>query len=169
MPFCPNCGAQAEGRFCAACGATIGGPPPGMQQPPPAYQSNPGGQGGQAGPQANAQVGLQENMASALCYLLGLVTGVLFLALSPYNQNPRIKFHAFQAIFFHVAAIAFWMGSMFLMYLLPGPLAFLYGLLQLVIGLGSFLLWLFLMYKAYNGERFELPVVGPLAAQQAGR
>ncbi len=58
---------------------------------------------------------------------------------------------------------------MFLLYLLPGPLAFLYGLLQLVIGLGSFLLWLFLMYKAYNGERFELPVVGPLAAAQAGR
>ncbi|MBL8173052.1 MAG: hypothetical protein JNK48_00195 [Bryobacterales bacterium] len=112
---------------------------------------------------------MPENAASALCYLLGLVTGVLFLALSPYNQNPRIKFHAFQAILFHVAAIVFWMGSMFLLYLLPGWMAFLYGLLQLVIGLGSFLLWLFLMWKAYNGERMELPVIGQMAAAQAGR
>jgi uncharacterized membrane protein len=60
-------------------------------------------------------------------------------------------------------------GSVFVLYILPGPLAFLYGLLQLVIGLGSFLLWLFLMWKAYNNERFELPLVGPMAAAQAGR
>ncbi|MBS1825902.1 MAG: hypothetical protein JST93_11320 [Acidobacteria bacterium] len=112
---------------------------------------------------------MPENAASALCYLLGLITGILFLAIAPYNQNPRIKFHAYQAIFFHLATIVFWVGSIFLLYLLPGPLAFLYGLLQLVVGLGSFLLWLFLMWKAYNNERMELPIVGPMAAAQAGR
>ncbi len=163
MPFCPNCGQMAEGRFCAACGTTIGGPAPGQSMPPPPQA------GPQAGPHSSAQTGLPENAACALCYVLGLVTGILFLVLTPYNQNPRVKFHAFQAIFFHVAAIAFWMGSVFVMYLLPGPLAFLYGLLQVVVGFGSFFLWLFLMWKAYNGERFELPVIGSLAAAQAGR
>lgn len=161
MPFCPNCGQSVEGRFCAACGATLGGASPGAPPPPPpSYQG---------APQSNAQAGLPENAASALCYVLGLVTGILFLAISPYNQNPRIKFHAYQAIFFHLATIVFWVGSIFLLYLLPGPLAFLYGLLQLVIGLGAFLLWLFLMWKAYNNERMELPIVGPMAAAQAGR
>lgn len=163
MPFCPNCGQQAEGRFCAACGTTIGGSPEGGGS---ASQQQSGAQGGAPG---NAQAGLQENAASALCYALGLITGILFLVLSPYNQNPRIKFHAFQSIFFHVAVIVFWMGSVIVLYILPGPLAFLYGLLQLVIMVGSFGLWLFLMWKAYNNERFELPLVGGLAAAQAGR
>lgn len=168
MAFCPNCGQQAEGRFCAACGATIGGAAPGAQGgPPPSFQQQSYQQ--QQGPQANAQAGLPENAAGALCYLLGLITGILFLALGPYNQNPRIKFHAFQSIFLNVAWMAFWVASVFLLYLLPGPLAFLYGLLQLVISLGIFLLWLFMMWKTYNGERVELPVVGPLAAAQAGR
>jgi uncharacterized membrane protein len=41
-------------------------------------------------------------------------------------------------------------------------------LLRLVIGLGGFVLWLFLMFKAYNGERYQLPIVGPMAEKQAG-
>jgi uncharacterized membrane protein len=41
-------------------------------------------------------------------------------------------------------------------------------LLRLVIGLGGFVLWLFLMFKAYNGERYQLPSVGPMAEKQAG-
>lgn len=171
MAFCPNCGAQAEGRFCAACGTTLGGAAPGAQGgPPPSFQQQPYQQGSQQqGPQANAQAGLPENAASALCYLLGLITGVLFLAIAPYSQNPRVKFHAFQSIFLNVAWIAFWIVSMFLAYLLPTLLVVLFGLLQLVISLGIILLWLFMMWKTYNGERVELPIVGPLAAQQAGR
>ncbi|MBL8218020.1 MAG: hypothetical protein JNL62_02260 [Bryobacterales bacterium] len=112
---------------------------------------------------------MPENAASALCYLFGLITGILFLALAPYSQNPRVKFHAFQSIFLNLAWMAFWIASMFLAYLLPALLMVLFGLLQLVIGLGVFLLWLFMMWKTYNGERVELPIVGPLAAQQAGR
>ena len=158
MPFCPNCGQQAEGRFCAACGATIGAAPgPQASTPPPQYEPN-----------AQA-AGLQENVACALCYVLGLITGILFLAIAPYNQNPRIRFHAFQSIFFHIAVICFSMASVMLGYLLGDFLAILYGLLSMVIGFGIFFLWLFLIWKAYNGDRFELPVVGSMAAAQAGR
>ena len=49
--------------------------------------------------------GLSQNVASALCYVFGLVTGIIFLVLAPYNQDKTIRFHAFQSIFMHVGII----------------------------------------------------------------
>ena len=43
--------------------------------------------------------GMTDNVASALCYALGFITGILFLVLAPYNQNRMVRFHAFQSIF----------------------------------------------------------------------
>jgi uncharacterized membrane protein len=31
-----------------------------------------------------------------------------------------------------------------------------------------FACWIFLMYKAYNNEEFKLPIIGDIAAKQAG-
>lgn len=169
MAFCPSCGKQAEGRFCASCGATIGAaatPPEGNFAPPPPptggipnppYTPN-------ASTDASA---LPENAASALCYLLGAITGVLFLVLEPYSRNPRIKFHAMQAILFTVASFAFYIAEMFLFWILPGPLMILLGLLQLVVALAFFGLWLFMMWKTYQGEKIVLPIIGPIAESQA--
>jgi uncharacterized membrane protein len=157
---CSNCGAELGGaRFCAKCGT----PAPAGAAPPPgaSYQQPP--------PQAQAGAGLPENVASALCYALGLITGILFLVMAPYNTNPRIKFHAFQSIFFHVGWIVFWIGMLFVGMMLPWSLHLILWPIRLLIGFGGFLLWLFLMYKAYNGEKFVLPIVGPIAEQQAGR
>ena len=109
-------------------------------------------------------------MACALCYLLGWITGVLFLVLAPYNQNRLIKFHAFQSIFLSVAMIAI----SIVLFILSSGLAFvpfvgpiLSLLISLAIWLGVFVLWLMLMYKAYNKERWVLPIIGPLAEKQA--
>ena len=103
-------------------------------------------------------------MACALCYLLGLITGILFLVLAPYNQNAKIRFHAFQSIFFNLAWIALSMAISILAMMISGALLMFYPLLSLA----GFGLWLFLMYQAYNNQLFVLPVVGPLAQQQAG-
>jgi uncharacterized membrane protein len=116
--------------------------------------------------------GLTDNVASALCYAVGFVTGVLFLVLAPYNQNRNIRFHAFQSIFFHVAWIVLWMVvQMFLRSVgygfLGGMVSLLVGLISLGVGLAGVALWIFLMFKAYNGERFHLPVLGDLAEKQA--
>src|ERR1035441_7001288 len=92
MAFCASCGAPVEGKFCAKCGTPMGA------DVPPA--------GATPGP---AATGMTDNAASALCYVLGLITGILFLVLAPYNQNKTIRFHAFQSIFLNVAWIAFWM------------------------------------------------------------
>ena len=105
MPYCSNCGAQVDGRFCPKCGTALdaaaqtggpGAPPP--AGPPPAYNPPPGGApppgysapGGYV-PPASTAAGMTDNMAGALCYLFGFITGILFLVLAPYNQNRSIK------------------------------------------------------------------------------
>jgi uncharacterized membrane protein len=135
------------------------GPAPGGYAPPPP-----------AAPVAQS-AGMEENMASALCYLLGWLTGVIFLVMAPYNQNKTIRFHAFQSIFLNVAMIPLWFVFTilsFVMHYIPVLGALIMLLLWLVFGFGFFALWLFLMYKAYNKEKFVLPLIGPLAEKQAG-
>jgi hypothetical protein len=78
MPFCPSCGASVSGAYCQHCGAAIGS-------------------GSGPSPASAANSGLPNNVASALCYLLGFITGIIFLALSPYNRDKTIRFHAFQS------------------------------------------------------------------------
>src|ERR1700704_3330868 len=93
MAFCATCGAQVEGRFCAKCGSSVAaGAPAPNPMAGPAY----------SGPDTSA---MADNVAGALCYALGLITGILFLVLAPYNKNPYVKFHAFQSIFLCIACV----------------------------------------------------------------
>jgi uncharacterized membrane protein len=159
MAFCANCGAQGEGRFCPKCGSPLGAAPtPGAT---PGYAPPP------AAPVQSA--GLENNMAAALCYILGIVTGILFLVLEPYNKDKTIRFHAFQSIFFFIAVIIFDIAVgivIRILYAIPflGWLAFI---VWPIVGLALFLCWLFVMFKAYNGEKFKLPIIGDLAEKQA--
>ena len=156
MAFCPSCGAESQGKFCAKCGTPLGAAPAG--DPPPRAAAV-------AGPAA-----IEENVAAALCYLVGVLTGILFLVIEPYNRNPVIRFHAFQSIFAWIAAMAVGMGlSMFSYPIAAVPVIgwLIDILLWLAFSLGVLVLWLFLMYKAYNKEKFVLPVIGPLAEKQA--
>ncbi len=151
MTFCASCGASADGPFCPKCGSASG-VARGAALAVPA-----------------ATAGLTENNAGALCYLGGLLTGVIFLVLAPYNQNPRIKFHAFQSIFFNLAWVVGWFALVPLRMLLPFGLSTLFSMGSLVLSLGGFLLWMFLIWRAYQGQPFSLPVIGGIAQQQAGK
>lgn len=111
---------------------------------------------------------MQANVAGMLCYILGLITGIVFLVIEPHNKNPFVRFHAFQSIFFHIAWIVLYIIYSVIMFALPWSLRFIGSLLYLVIALGGLLVWIFLMYKAYNNEMFKLPVVGDIAMRQAG-
>ena len=158
MAFCATCGAPVEGRFCAKCGSAVGAaaPPAGGAAPPPQMQ---------AAPQLQAGAPMADNVASTLCYVLGLITGIIFLVLSPYNKNPTVRFHAFQSIFLHVACIVLSIGlrivlvDMLHMY-------FLYFVTSL-IWLAAFLLWIVMLLQTYQGKTIVLPVIGPFAQQQA--
>jgi uncharacterized membrane protein len=153
MAFCPSCGSQVEGRFCQKCGASVeaGAVPPG------------------AAPAAGSS-GLTDNAAGALCYLFGLITGILFLVISPYNTNRNVKFHAFQSIFFHVAMIAIWIVFFIVssvLHFLPVVGSLIALLLTLCLWIGGLFAWLYLMFKTYNGQKVVLPIIGPLAEKQA--
>jgi len=174
MAFCSNCGAEtAGGSFCPKCGAPVAAAPGGQPQvPPPPPPQAPGGYQQYTPPPAAA--GMQDNVASALCYILGLVTGIIFLVIEPYNRNRAIRFHAFQSIFFCVAWIIFRYGLGILFSAMGyGMWGLMFTLIHLfiwlVIGLGGFLLWLFLMYRAYNNNPLVLPIIGPIAQQQADK
>jgi uncharacterized membrane protein len=168
MAFCANCGAQADGKFCPKCGSALaadaggtGGGAGGYVPPPPAAPVY-------ATPVQSS--GMTDNLAAALCYLLGLLTGILFLVLEPYNKNKTIRFHAFQSIFLNVAwiVLSIVLSIVFAIFIRIPVLGPLVGLaLWPLFGLGFLGLWLFLMYKAYNNEKFVLPIIGPLAEKQA--
>jgi uncharacterized membrane protein len=163
MAFCAKCGAQltAGSGFCGSCGAAAG-------------QSVTASTGAAVQPaQAGAaSTGMTNNVAGALCYVFGFITGIVFLVLEPYNKNRFVRFHAFQSIFFSVACIVFsmiWSWIFISLLFTPGiGMWGLMGLVWLVIRLAMFGAWLFLMYKAYNNQEYKLPVIGEIAAKQAG-
>ena len=153
MAFCPSCGSEVQGRFCPKCGSSVEGGGTATAPPP-------------IGNQASAGV-LDTNLASALAYLLGFITGILFLVMAPYNQNRTIRFHAFQSIFLSVGWFALVIVINILSFILPWFLSTLLGFVLMIGGLGIFVLWLVLMLKAYQGSKLVLPIIGPLAEKQA--
>lgn len=165
MAFCPNCGTQVAGTFCQNCGTSMAGGANPSGGPTPGGPTPGGATPGYASPQplAATSTGMSENVAGALCYLVGFITGIIFLVIAPYNQNKFVRFHAFQSIFFNVAYIAFWILMSFLTVLTHGIGFILFPL----IGLGFFVLWLYLMFSAYNNKRIKLPIIGDLAEKQA--
>jgi uncharacterized membrane protein len=120
-----------------------------------------------AGPGISVQGGLSENVAGALCYVLGLITGAIFLAIAPYNRSKFVRFHAFQAIFFHVALIIFWVFRAVLWQVLPWGAFAVLNILFMLIWVAGVALWVFLMVKALNREKFKLPIIGDYAERQA--
>jgi uncharacterized membrane protein len=106
---------------------------------------------------------MPSNVAGALAYFLGLITGFVFLSIEPYKRNPFVRFHAFQSIFLSVFWIVFIAG----LGALSAALGPIFALLRLLLQLAFVVLWLRLMYKAFRGERFSLPFIGPLAAGRA--
>jgi uncharacterized membrane protein len=123
-----------------------------------------------APPVANS--GLSANTAGALAYLAGIITGIIFLVVDPYKSDRFVRFHAFQSLFFNVAWIALWIAWTIVGLVLGAVTKGLFYILQVPIDLllmvGGFALWAFLMYSAYQGKMTKLPVIGALAAKQAG-
>jgi uncharacterized membrane protein len=158
MPFCASCGAAVEGRFCAKCGTPLGAAAPPAGATPV----------GAGTPAPIAAAGLTDNAASALCYVLTLITGILFLVLEPYNRNRTIRFHAFQAIFLGAAWIVV-LIAVGILFAMMGSVGFFFGYLFIrsVIGLCFFILWVYMIVMTYQGKTVVLPIIGPLAQKQA--
>ncbi len=107
---------------------------------------------------ANTSTGLQENIAALLCYVLGWVSGVIFLIIEP--QNKLIRFHAFQSIL--VFGILTVVGLVFI------PVPVLGVVLNWLCGVIGFVMWVVLMVMAAQEKKFKVPWVGNLAEKWAG-
>jgi uncharacterized membrane protein len=149
MAFCNKCGAEMapDAVFCAKCG----------QATNPAAQNSEGADG-----VAASELG--ENVAGLLCYLGFWVTGLIFLFI---DKRPFVRFHAAQSIVvfggLHIAYIV--LGRIFLAGFWLGGFAELSigGLLLGAVKLLSFVLWILLMIKAYQGQKYRVPVAADLA------
>ena len=124
---------------------------------------------------AKSSMNMEENIASALCYVLTWVTGIVFLILE--KENKTVKFHAWQSIFtFIPITVIGWifMGPLGLTwtrnsvygYTYPVATFSIFYWIGVLIYFVMFILWLLLMYKAYQGEKYKLPFVGDLAEKQ---
>ena len=108
---------------------------------------------------ATGGTGLAPNVAGALCYLLGLVTGIVFLMIE--KEDRSVRFHAMQSIILSVAVLV--------VSIILGFIPVFGWLLALPINLAVGVLWVVLMVKAYQGEEWEVPVLGKIAREQVAK
>jgi uncharacterized membrane protein len=161
MAHCTKCGAVIadNAAFCASCGSP---------------QSSPGGASGAApsAPSAGSagQTQMAENVAGLLCYVVGWVTGLIFFFI---DKRPFVRFHAAQSIVvfggLHILSIVlgmFFGVSLFATGFAGFSMAWaLIGLINIV----AIVLWIVLMIKAYQGERFRVPVAADIAEKIFGK
>lgn len=113
---------------------------------------------------AKSGTGLEPNIAALLAYLFGWLGGLIFFMIE--KDNKFVRFSAMQSILFNVASIALWFVLTFVVGALSiatGGLGALFGLLMPLVGIGFLIIWIMLMVKAYNGEEWELPIIGGIA------
>jgi uncharacterized membrane protein len=144
MAFCKACGQDiGSANFCPKCGASQAAPTASPAVPP-----------------ASPSAGLQENVAGLLCYVLGWLTGIIFLLI---DKRPWVRFHAAQSIvvFGGLTLIRILLG---IMHGVTGLIGFgFFGLLFLLIGLVGFVLWIVLMIKAFQHQTWRVPIAADIA------
>lgn len=101
---------------------------------------------------------LDEDVEGLLCYIVGWITGIVFLVLE--RENKFVRFHALQSVltFLPLSVLAWILGW----------LPFVGWALAALVWILTVILWLILMFKAYRGEKYKLPIVGEIAEKGIG-
>jgi uncharacterized membrane protein len=109
-------------------------------------------------------MGLEPNLAAALSYLCGWLTGLIFYLME--KENNFVRFHAFQSIL-----VSAGFTVLFIALGIVGHLPFVGWVVALVgypiVGIASFVSWILLMIKAYQGQRFHFPITGDIAERHS--
>src|ERR1700686_128921 len=151
MAFCSKCGSEvaAGAGFCPKCGEAQSG-------------------GAVAQTTRRAESGMSENVAGFLCYLLWWITGLIFFLI---DKRPFVRFHAAQSmvVFGGLHIIYIILAEAFFGSFLVGGLALfsLVSLLFSLIRLAAFVLWIFLMVKAYQHQKFRVPFAADISESLA--
>ncbi len=109
-------------------------------------------------------IGLTENVAGLLCYVLGWISGLIFLLIE--QENKFVRFHAVQSIvtFGSITIVSI---ALSILGLIPF-LGVVFDIANVIIGLLAFVLWIVLMVKAYQGTKYKLPWAGDFAEKRSG-
>jgi uncharacterized membrane protein len=110
----------------------------------------------------NSSTGLDSNIGALLSYVLGWITGLIFFLVE--QKDEFVRFHAMQSIIVFGAISAF---SLIISILFR--VAFLGAILGSFLWIASVVLWIILIIKAYQGERFKLPIAGDLAEKYSAK
>lgn len=156
MAFCAKCGSSvADGvAFCPKCGAPTGPVAAGS----PVVVGGPGA--------TPAATGLTENVAACLSYVLGWLTGIIFLVI---DKRPFVRFHAAQSIvIFGGLTILRILLTFFFLGGYSFGLFWLWSMISLLVTLAFFVAWILLMVMAYQGKTFEVPIAAGIAKSIAG-
>jgi uncharacterized membrane protein len=97
-----------------------------------------------------------EHLMGAASYILGFITGIIFLLIE--KESKFVRFHAMQS------TILF--GGIFVINIALGFIPILGWLVGLLLSFAAFILWIVLMWKAFQGETYKVPWVGDLAEEQ---
>ncbi len=160
MPFCNSCGSHVDDgvKFCPGCGqamaaATAGG------------GSAPSGSGGSIGGGSSAVASENENVMGALAYLL--IPAIIFLVVEPYSKNRFIRFHSFQSLFYCLASVAIQITLGILSSILAFiGIGFVIAMIMPLVSLALFVVWIILVIKAFQGQKYKLPMIGDWAEKQ---
>ena len=107
---------------------------------------------------AKTSLDLDESVEGLLCYIVGWITGIVFLVLE--KENKFVRFHALQSVltFLPLSVLAWVLGW----------IPFVGWALAALVWILTVILWLILMFKAYRGEKYKLPIVGDIAEKEIG-
>jgi len=108
--------------------------------------------------------GLEANVAGLLCYVLGWVSGLVFILIE--KENKFVRFHAVQSIvtFGSITVVS----VVFSILAIIPYIGLVFGIINWIIGLLAFVLWIVLMVKAYQGATYKLPWAGNIAEKWIG-
>ncbi len=147
-------------KFCPGCGVPTAAAPGASQARAAGRPTHPGPRQEVAGVSIASQ-----NLAGALAYVTPLA--LVFMVVEPYKKIGFVRFHCLQSIFFMLGALLVTVALIFF----AGIGALFSGsgvmsVLRPLVNLGIFTVWLLLIYKAYRGEMFQLPLIGDIAASK---
>ncbi len=100
---------------------------------------------------------MSDNMAGGIAYIT-IVPAILFLIMAPYNRRSFVRFHSFQCLLLALVSIV-----SNVLHIIP----FFGTILMMMVNLVIFVLWLVAMIQAFQGRKFLIPLIGPMAEQAA--
>lgn len=105
-----------------------------------------------------SSTGLEANIAGLLCYVLGWVSGLVFILIE--KESKFVRFHAIQSIYVF--------GALTIAIIILGWIPIIGWVISSLLWVLWIVLLIILMVKAYQGEKYKLPMVGDLAEKRAG-